>query len=171
MILFFVVLIIEIFMPAFVFLIAPGFDGDNTKMELAINLTRITFPFLLFISLSSFFSAILNSHNRFAVASAVPIILNMLLIGVLSFGKILNDQLVYYLSYAVTVSGVIQLIFLYLCPRYPNLSFHRKFQKFLSRISYFCLFAQSPSTHPNNFIICSKYKLLFLRKPINFFIH
>ncbi|MDC1112017.1 murein biosynthesis integral membrane protein MurJ [Candidatus Pelagibacter sp.] len=112
-ILFFVVLIIEIFMPAFVFLIAPGFDGDNTKMELAINLTRITFPFLLFISLSSFFSAILNSHNRFAVASAVPIILNMLLIGVLSFGKILNDQLVYYLSYAVTVSGVIQLIFLY----------------------------------------------------------
>jgi len=111
--LFFLVLIIEILMPLFVFLIAPGFDGDFQKMELAITLTRITFPFLLFISLASFFSAILNSHNKFAIASAAPIILNIILIGVLLFGKILNDQLVYYLSYAVTVSGTVQFIFLY----------------------------------------------------------
>ena len=111
--LFFLVLVIEIMMPIFVFLIAPGFEGDYQKMELAITLTRITFPFLMFISLASFFSAILNSHNKFAVASAAPIILNILLIGVLIFGKILNDQLVYYLSYAVTISGILQLIFLY----------------------------------------------------------
>ena len=111
--LFFIVIVIEIFMPAFVFLIAPGFEGDNQKMELVVNLTRITFPFLFFISLASFFSAILNSHNRFAVASAAPIILNILLIGVLFYGNFLNDHLVYYLSYAVTLSGIIQLIFLY----------------------------------------------------------
>jgi putative peptidoglycan lipid II flippase len=111
--LFFLVLVIEIMMPLFVFLIAPGFDGDYQKMELAITLTRITFPFLMFISLASFFSAILNSHNKFAIASAAPIILNILLIGVLLFGKILNDQLVYYLSYAVTISGILQFIFLY----------------------------------------------------------
>ena len=112
--LFFLVIIIEILMPLFVFLIAPGFEGDSQKMELAITLTRITFPFLLFISLASFFSAILNSHNKFAIASAAPIILNILLIGVLLFGKILNDKLVYYLSYAVTISGILQFIFLYL---------------------------------------------------------
>ena len=112
--LFFLVLIIEIMMPLFVFLIAPGFEDDFQKMELAITLTRITFPFLIFVSLASFFSAILNSHNKFAIASAAPIILNILLIGVLLFGKILNDQLVYYLSYAVTVSGALQFIFLYL---------------------------------------------------------
>jgi len=82
-------------------------------MELAITLTRITFPFLLFVSLSSFFSAILNSHNKFAVASAAPIILNIILIGVLFFGKVLNDELVYYLAYAVTLSGILQFIFLY----------------------------------------------------------
>ena len=111
--LFFLVLFIEILMPLFVFLIAPGFEGDSQKMELAVTLTRITFPFLLFISLASFFSAILNSHNKFAIASATPIILNILLIGVLLFGKILNDQLVYYLSYAVTFSGIVQFIFLY----------------------------------------------------------
>ena len=53
--LFFLVLLIEIFMPAFVSLIAPGFIDDKDKMELAITLTRITFPFLFFISLASLF--------------------------------------------------------------------------------------------------------------------
>jgi len=111
--LFFIVLIIEIFMPLFVFLIAPGFSEDTQKISLAINLTRITFPFLLFVSLSSFFSAILNSHNRFAVAAAAPIILNIFLIAVLSYGNILGDKLVFYLSYGVTLAGVVQFLFLY----------------------------------------------------------
>ena len=127
--LFFLVLIIEILMPLFVFLIAPGFEGDYQKMELAVTLTRITFPFLMFISLASFFSAILNSHNKFAIASAAPIILNILLIGVLLFGKILNDQLVYYLVYAVTGAGILQLIFLYFyVKKYfsPNINFSIK---------------------------------------------
>jgi putative peptidoglycan lipid II flippase len=127
--LFFLVLVIEILMPLFVFLIAPGFEGDYQKMELAVTLTRITFPFLMFISLASFFSAILNSQNKFAVASAAPIILNILLIGVLMFGKILNDQLVYYLSYAITASGILQFIFLYFfVKKYfsPNINFSIK---------------------------------------------
>ena len=127
--LFFLVLIIEILMPLFVFLIAPGFEGDYQKMELAVTLTRITFPFLMFISLASFFSAILNSHNKFAIASAAPIILNIILIGVLLFGKILNDQLVYYLAYAVTGAGILQLVFLYFyVKKYfsPNINFSIK---------------------------------------------
>jgi putative peptidoglycan lipid II flippase len=111
--LFFLVFVVQIFMPAFVSIIAPGFVDDNEKMELAINLTRITFPFLFFISLASFFSAILNSHNRFAAASAAPIILNIILIGILFFSKSLGDQLVYYLSYGVSFAGILQLIFLY----------------------------------------------------------
>ena len=124
-----VVLIIEIFMPGFIFIIAPGFNENNDKLELTILLTRITFPFLFFVSLSSFFSAILNSHNRFAAASAAPIILNILLIVVLLYGKYLNDQIVFYLSYAVTLAGIIQLIFLfyfvkkYYCPNF-SLSFN-----------------------------------------------
>ena len=109
----FLVLVVEIFMPAFVGLIAPGFVDENEKIELAIDLTRITFPFLLFVSLSSFFAAILNSHNKFAAASAAPIILNLILIGILFFGKYLNDNLAYYLSYGVSIAGLLQLIFLY----------------------------------------------------------
>jgi putative peptidoglycan lipid II flippase len=107
-----IVLIIEIFMPSFVFIIAPGFSDNSDKLDLTISLTRITFPFLLFVSLSSFFSAILNSHNKFAVASAAPIILNIFLILILFFQSYLNDQLVIYLSYAVTFAGIVQLIFL-----------------------------------------------------------
>ena len=109
----FFILIVEIFMPAFVGLIAPGFVDDAQKIELAINLTRIMFPFLMFVCLASFFSAILNSHNKFAAASAAPIILNIILIGILLFGRSLGDEIVFYLSYGVSIAGLLQLIFLY----------------------------------------------------------
>ena len=139
--LFFLVLVIEIFMPLFVFLIAPGFSGNESKMDVAINLTRITFPFLFFVSLSSFFSAILNSHNRFAVAAAAPVILNIFLITVLAYGNLLGDNLVYYLSYAVTIAGITQFIYLYAYVRkfyVPNfsfkISFDGKIKKFFSKL-------------------------------------
>ena len=109
----FLTIIVQIFMPAFVSIIAPGFADDFEKMEIAINLTRITFPFLFFICLASFFAAILNSHNKFAAASAVPIILNVVLILILLFSKSLGDKLVYYLSYGVSIAGILQLLFLY----------------------------------------------------------
>ena len=125
----FLVLITEIFMPFFVRLIAPGFVQNSEKIELAIELTRITFPFLLFVSLSSFFGAILNSHNKFAAASAAPIILNLLLIGVLCFGKYLNDNLIYYLSYGISIGGFLQLIFLYkFVSKFYSLKFKFKFR-------------------------------------------
>ena len=111
--LFFFVLVIELFMPIFVSLIAPGFTEDSEKIDLAVSLTRITFPFLMFVSLSSFFSAVLNSHNKFAAAAAAPIILNCVLIGILLFGKYLDDQLIYFLSWGVSIAGLLQLIFLY----------------------------------------------------------
>ena len=111
--LFFLVLIIEIFMPIFVSLIAPGFTQNTQKLELAVTLTRITFPFLMFVSLSSFFGAILNSHNKFAAASAAPIILNLVLILILLFGNYLNDDLIYYLSWGVSIAGLLQFVFLY----------------------------------------------------------
>ncbi len=125
----FLTIIVQIFMPAFVSVIAPGFTHEIEKMEIAVNLTRITLPFLFFICLASFFSAILNSHNKFAAASAAPIILNVVLIIVLIFSKILNDELVYFLSYGVSISGLLQLLFLYRSVRkYYHLKFNFKIQ-------------------------------------------
>ena len=125
--LFFLVLIIQIFMPVFVSIIAPGFVENANKMNLVINLTRITFPFLLFISLASFFAAILNSHNKFAAAAAAPIILNIILVIILFFSKLLGDELVYYLSYGVSLAGLLQLLFLYkLVGKFYSLKFNFK---------------------------------------------
>ena len=106
------VLVAEIFMPQLIFLIAPGFYKDPEKLNLAIDLSRITFPFLFFICLASFFGAILNSYNKFAVAAAAPIILNVVLIGSLFFSKWINISDVKTLSYAVSLAGFFQLIVL-----------------------------------------------------------
>ncbi|WP_075501231.1 murein biosynthesis integral membrane protein MurJ [Candidatus Pelagibacter communis] len=131
------VLIIQIFMPLFVSLIAPGFIEDNEKMKLAINLTRITIPFLILVSLASFFSAILNTHNRFAESAAAPIILNIVLIIILLFGNFLDDKLVYYLSYGVTLAGLLQLIFLYsFVKKYLNIRLRIKL-KVSKKVKYF----------------------------------
>jgi len=133
----FLSIIIEIFMPVFVSIIAPGFVDDLEKMEIAINLTRITFPFLFFICLASFFSAILNSHNKFAAAAAAPIILNIVLILILFFSRFLGDQLVYYLSYGVSLAGFLQLIFLYkYVSKYYSIKIHFKF-KVSNKVKFF----------------------------------
>ena len=112
-ILLFLVLIAEIFMPQLIYLIAPGFYKDPAKLMLAVDLSRITFPFLFFISLASFFSAILNSYNKFAAAAAAPIILNVILIGSLFFSQWLNISDVLTLSYAVSFAGLLQLLILF----------------------------------------------------------
>ena len=112
-ILLFFVLVAEIFMPQLIYLIAPGFYKDPAKLMLAVDLSRITFPFLFFISLASFFSAILNSYNKFAAAAAAPIILNIILIGSLFFSQWLNISDVLTLSYAVSFAGLLQLLILF----------------------------------------------------------
>jgi len=112
-ILLFFVLVAEIFMPQLIFLIAPGFYKDPEKLNLAIELSRITFPFLFFICLASFFGAILNSYNKFAAAAAAPIILNIILIGSLFFSQWINISDVLALSYAVSIAGFLQLIVLF----------------------------------------------------------
>ena len=107
------VTVVEIFTPYLVYIIAPGFVENELKFNLAVELTRITFPFLLFVSLSSFFSGILNSNNKFAAAAAAPIILNVILILSLVASYKLNLNIVKQLSYGVTLAGILQLIFLF----------------------------------------------------------
>ena len=113
LILILIVTLVEIFTPYLVYIIAPGFVESDLKFNLAVELTRITFPFLLFVSLSSFFSGILNSNNKFAAAAAAPIILNIILILSLVVSFKLNLNFAKQLSYGVTLAGILQLIFLF----------------------------------------------------------
>ncbi|NBR01905.1 MAG: murein biosynthesis integral membrane protein MurJ [Alphaproteobacteria bacterium] len=71
----------EIFMPAVVAVIAPGFADTPARMEAAIALGRVTFPYLPIISLVAFWAAIANANQRFMVAAAMPLIFNLCLIG------------------------------------------------------------------------------------------
>ena len=112
LILLFIVTLAEIFTPYLVYLIAPGFLIDDFKFNLAVELTRITFPFLLFVTLASFFSGILNSNNKFAAAAAAPIILNVILIASILISYFLELNIAKLLSFGVTLAGIIQLIFL-----------------------------------------------------------
>src|SRR3954452_20691719 len=66
-----------LFTPAVIELLAPGFREDPTRFPLAVTLTRITFPYLLLMTLVTLFSGILNSLERFAAAAAAPILLNL----------------------------------------------------------------------------------------------
>ena len=125
LILFFIVTLAEIFTPYLVYVIAPGFLDDQVKFNLAVELTRITFPFLLFVSLSSFFAGILNSNNKFAAAAAAPIILNVVLIISLIISFMFDLNYSKQLSYGVTIAGIIQLLFLiYVSKKYYKFSFN-----------------------------------------------
>ena len=121
----------EIFTPYLVYIIAPGFITDDIKFNLAVELTRITFPFLLFVSLSSFFSGILNSFNKFAAAAAAPIILDVILIISILISYINNLNIAKQLSYGVTIAGIIQLIFLI----YATLSLYKPSFKYNFKIT------------------------------------
>jgi len=121
-----IIFIVEIFTPVIVYLIAPGFYEDVEKFNLAVELTRITFPFLFFVSLSSLFSGILNSNNKFAASAAAPIILNIFLILSLFISYFFKLNFEFNLSYAVTIAGLFQLIFLIFFTRYyykPSIKF------------------------------------------------
>ena len=107
------VALVEIFMPALIFSMANGFVGDEEKFSLAVVLTRYTFPFILFVSLVSLFAGVLNSLGRFAETAAAPIILNVCLIAALTLTANMMDTPAHTLAIAVSIAGLIQLIFLY----------------------------------------------------------
>lgn len=74
-----------IFTPAVIGMLAPGFAGDPGRFALAVDLTRITFPYLLLVSLVTLYGGILNALGRFATAAAAPILLNLTMMATLAF--------------------------------------------------------------------------------------
>lgn len=91
---------------------APGFTDVAEQYDLAVELARICFPYILFISLVSLLAGILNAHKRFAVAAAAPVFLNLALIGALTFGLKFTSSAAHALSWGVFAAGVLQLIWL-----------------------------------------------------------
>jgi len=106
------VVVAQIVMPWLIYVLAPGFADDPEKFDLTVQLTRITFPYILFISLVSLFGGVLNSLYRFAAAAATPIILNLTLIGALLGLSQWTETPGHALAIGVSAAGVLQFAWL-----------------------------------------------------------
>ncbi|ACL74283.1 integral membrane protein MviN [Thioalkalivibrio sulfidiphilus HL-EbGr7] len=98
--------------PLLILVFAPGFAGeDNGRQVLAADMLRITFPYLLFISLTAMAGGILNSVGRFAVPAFTPVFLNLSLIAAALWGAPYFEEPVKALAWGVFVAGAAQLLF------------------------------------------------------------
>lgn len=97
--------------PWIVWVTAPGFADEADRFELTGDLLRITFPYILLISLSSLAGAILNTWNRFAVPAFVPTLLNLCMIGFALFLTPYFDPPIMVLGWAVLAGGLAQLLY------------------------------------------------------------
>ena len=104
-----ITIIFEIFMPAFITILAPGFASDPGKLEMTTVISRIMFWYVIFICAAAFLSAVLNAFSRFILAAFMPVMLNIMLICALLMSAFYAPTTVLYIM-AVTVvaSGVIQ---------------------------------------------------------------
>lgn len=95
--------------PLLVWVSAPGFSADAGKFELAVTLTRITFPYIFFMSLVALAGGLLNSWSRFALPAFTPVLLNISFIAMALFAAPYFDPPVLALAWAVFIGGLLQM--------------------------------------------------------------
>lgn len=102
------------FAPQVIGVFAFGFDPTSEKFTTATDLLRVTFPYLLLVTLTAFAGSILQSYNRFAISAFAPVLLNVcMIIGAIYVAPCFSKQLdkpIMALGYAVAVAGLLQLI-------------------------------------------------------------
>ena len=135
--------------PILISIFAPGFIQDAAKHELASDLLTITFPYILFISLTAFAGSILNTYKQFAVPAFTPVLLNLSLIGCAIWLAPRMETPVTALAWGVFIAGVAQLLFqlpflvrLRLLPK-PGLNRDREGVKRILKLMLPVLFAVS----------------------------
>ncbi len=97
--------------PVLLYISAPGLVAEPNKFMLTVDLTRITFPYILFMSLVALSGGILNTWSRFAVPAFTPVLLNVSMIGMALFATPYFSQPVLALGWAVFFGGALQLAF------------------------------------------------------------
>lgn len=96
--------------PWLIWVYAPGFVMEGDRFDLTVQLTRITFPYIIFMSLVAMASGILNTWSRFALPAFTPVLLNLSFIGMSLFAAPLFEQPIMALGWAVFIGGVLQLL-------------------------------------------------------------
>jgi putative peptidoglycan lipid II flippase len=98
-----------LFTPQVIELLAPGFSHEPRQFGLAVSLTRITFPYLLLITLVTLWGGILNAQHRFAAAAAAPILLNVAMMATLALAGFFGGA-GHAAAWGVLISGVLQAL-------------------------------------------------------------
>ena len=99
-----------LFTPQLVGLLAPGLVDDPERFDLAVALTRITFPYLALISLETLIAGTLNANQRFAVAAAAPVLLNISMVGTLLMAGLFSTA-GHAAAWGVLIAGILQTLF------------------------------------------------------------
>jgi putative peptidoglycan lipid II flippase len=99
-------------MPWVILVMAPGFETEGLRYQSAVEFSRITFCYILFISLTALYGGVLNSLGRFAAAAAAPVVLNLCLIGALILSALWLDAPGHALAWGVAAAGVLQFLWL-----------------------------------------------------------
>ncbi len=137
--LFILLIICEIFMPVIIKLIAPGFKENPEKFLLSVDLARLTFPFVVFVCLTSLVGGYLNTLGKFAAMAVTPIILNLTMIFTLIFFFSDENQiyLAKYLSFSISFAGLLQIVWIIIHLRNNDSSLNLKLPniKFLTKPS------------------------------------
>lgn len=111
LILFVVTLLGVLASPWIIMGLAPGFMDEPEKFDLTVAMLRITFPYLMFISLVAMAAGILNTRGKFAAAAFTPVFLNLCMIGAVLWLSPMMDKPVMGLAWGVFIAGVVQLGF------------------------------------------------------------
>lgn len=102
-----------IFMPAFVYATAEGFFGD-ARFDITVEYARITFPYIIFISIAALLSSVLNSSGRFAAAAAAPVLLNIMLVTAMTLAWMIGGSVADALIRTIPFAGIAQLILVWI---------------------------------------------------------
>lgn len=104
--------VIMVFMPVFLYVIAPGFYDDPIKLAQTIELSRITFPYLLFMSIVALMGGVMQAHDKFMPFAAAPILFNACFIIALVFLPDAGETKAHTLAWTVLTAGIVQLAFM-----------------------------------------------------------
>lgn len=104
-------------MPWIIYAIAPGFEKGQMRYDLAVDLSRVTFPYLLLMSLTALMGGVLNARERFAPFAAAPIFFNLSLIGALLLFTPVMQTPGHAMAWGVFLAGILQFAWLLLSIR------------------------------------------------------
>ncbi len=127
-------------MPLLVLILAHDYQAVPGKFELSVSLSRITFPYLMLVSLVAMLSGLLNARSRFAPGAFVPVLLNLVLIAAIGVGELLSPAhgsgttMAYALAFGLAAAGVVQLAYMVWATRKAGVRLTMRLPRFTPQV-------------------------------------